>query len=213
DQPVEILVLENGLQITQTTEWETGIQKSWETILDESKARVTIQHKLTNQGDEVFELAPWAITMMRPGGLGIIPLQTELSDKHGLLPNRQLVFWPYTKINSPYLESYDQAITVKADMSEGALKIGTANPKGWLAYYFEKTLFVKTVAYHDGAHYLDRGASSQIYCSPDFIELETLGPVLSLKPGESVDHQETWQIYTEGNWPAEIIEIYQSIHG
>ncbi|MCJ7735446.1 MAG: DUF4380 domain-containing protein [Anaerolineales bacterium] len=211
DQPVEILYLENGLQITQDVDLATGIRKSWQVILDDVHARVSINHILTNQGNETFELAPWAITQLRPGGTGIIPLQTELADKHGLLPNRQLVLWPYTRINSPYLEYNDQAVVVKAEMETGALKVGTANPRGWLAYILERTLFVKRAVYQAGADYLDRGASSQIYCNPSFIELETLGPVLSLAPGESVDHQEIWQIYSKENWPEEIIEIYQAI--
>ncbi|NQS92114.1 MAG: hypothetical protein HQ574_06850 [Chloroflexi bacterium] len=211
DQPVEILLLENGLQITQKTDLATSIQKSWQVILDEYQALLTIQHKLTNQGNEDFVLAPWAITQLRPGGLGIIPLQTELADKHGLLPNRQLVLWPYTNVKSLYLGLYDQAITIKAEMKDGALKVGTANPRGWLAYILNKNLFVKTAAFQADGNYLDRGASSQIYCNPDFIELETLGPVVTLSPGEYVDHMETWQIYPEGNWPPEIIEIYQTV--
>ena len=59
----------------------------------------------------------------------------------------------------------------------------------------------------------DRGASSQIYCDPDLIGLETLGPVTNHKPEISVGHQEICQIYMEDHWPVEIIEICQSIHG
>jgi len=58
--------------------------------------------------------------------------------------------------------------------------------------------------------YLDRGASSQIYCSGDFIELETLGPVVKLAPGEFVEHQEIWQVFPEDDWPLEIKGIFQN---
>ena len=96
-------------------------------------------------------------------------------------------------------------------MTEGVLKVGSPNPSNWMAYAVGGVLFVKRTVYQKGATYLDRGASSQIYCNPDLIELETLGPVVNLKPGDSVGHQEIWQIYQEGHWPPEIFDIYQTI--
>ncbi|HDD62552.1 MAG: hypothetical protein DRI65_07200 [Chloroflexota bacterium] len=208
DQPVEISILEHGLEAIRVVDQATGIQKSWRVTLSDSEAELTIDHKLTNKGSKDFQLAPWAVTMLKPGGQGVIPLQTELDDEHGLWPNRQLVFWPYTDLRSPYLDWHDQGIMVKANMTEGALKMGAPNPGGWMAYNLEGSLFVKRTEYQAGDDYLDRGASSQIYCNPDLIELETLGPVVTLAPGEFSQHQETWQIYAEGNWPGEIKQLF-----
>jgi hypothetical protein len=172
---------------------------------DEQEASLTIVYKLTNLGQEGFKLALWAIS----SGLMVVilHLQTGLDDKHGLLPNRQLVLWLYTELNSPNLILNDKAITVKSNVAEGALKVFAPNPLGWLAYEIEGILFVKRAAYHMGANYLDRGASSQIYCNKDFIELETLGPVAELASGESVEHLETWQMFSEAGGPVEIREL------
>lgn len=213
DQPVEIVSIGNGLNVTQPVDSPTGIQKSFQVVLDENQALITIDHKLTNLGDGEFELAPWAITMLRPGGVGILPLQNKMDDEYGLLPNRQLVFWPYTEINSPHLEINDRAVGIRASMTEGTIKVGSPNPHNWLAYALDGVLFVKRSEFQKGANYLDRGASSQIYCNQDLIELETLGPVVNLKPGDSVEHQEIWQIYPRDNWPPEISDIYSSIIG
>jgi len=209
DQPIVIEMTKEGLRAIQSVDQVTGIQKSWRVTLSDNEAELTIDHKLTNKGSNDFQVAPWAVTMLKPGGKGIIPLQTELDDKHGLWPNRQLVFWPYTDLRSPHLEWHDQGIMVKANLSEGAMKIGSPNPLGWLAYNLEGTLFVKRTSYHPGADYLDRGASSQIYCNPDLIELETLGPVVELAPGKFVEHREIWQLFNEGDWPADIQEIFR----
>ena len=210
DRPVEIKPEGSGLKIIQEIESPTGIQKSWKVTLQDKKARVKLIHTISNQGDEPVELAPWAITQFRPGGTAILPLQTDLDDDHGLLPNRQIVLWPYTELDSPWLDVNDRAITVRASMKEGALKVGAPNPAGWIAYTLDKTLFVKRAAYDREAEYLDRGASSQIYCGSDFIELETLGPVGTLSPGEFTDHQEIWEIYSEGDWPGEIKQLYKT---
>ena len=208
DQPVEVKLTGNSLEVTQSVDLLTGIQKSWKILVDEKKALITIDHKLTNRGDKAFELAPWAVTMLGPGGIGIIPLQTDFDDEHGLFPNRQVVFWPYTEVKSNHLEIKDKAICVKANMTEGALKIGSPNSIGWLAYGIKGNLFVKRVDYKKGARYLDRGASSQIYCNQDLIELETLGPVVNLGPGDLVEHQEIWEVYPGGEWPLEIKELF-----
>jgi len=212
DLPPATVTIQNGLELIQNVDAATGIQKSWQVILDEKEARVTLDHKLTNLGADHFQLAPWAVTMLRAGGRGLIPLQVDNDDQNGLWPNRHLVFWPYTNMKSPYLNIDNRAVSIEAKLTDGALKIGTANPMGWMAYSLEGILFVKNAVYDKDANYLDRRASSQMYCNKDVIELETLGPVVKLAPGDSVEHQETWQIYPEGNWPAEIGKLFGLFH-
>jgi hypothetical protein len=204
DLPVEIKEVGSDLEVIQPTDQPTGIQKSWLVRLDEKKARLEIDHRLTNRGLAAFELAPWAVTMLRTGGMGVLPLQAGAVDPFGVLPNRLLVLWPYTQVDSPLLKITDRALLVKADVQTGALKVGAPNPLGWLAYSYNGVLFVKEVSYQEGGNYPDRGASSQIYCNPAAIELETLGPLVTLEPGGMVEHKETWTIYPEGEWPAAI---------
>lgn len=208
NQPVSIEYIENGIKMVQPVDKFTGIQKAITIVMSDSKAEVEIEHSLTNLGQSKKELAPWAITQIRPGGVGIIPQQTSLVDEHGFLPNRHFVIWPYTKIKSPHIHWGDQVVFIDASMTEDALKVGFPNPDGWLAYSLEGTLFVKRTPFDSGAYYLDRGASSEVYCCKDFIELETLGPRVNLQPGDTVKHKETWQIYSENNWPAEITILF-----
>ena len=208
DKPVETKVAGNQIEQIQSIDQPTGVQKSWIIELDPEEAVVKIHHRLTNHNSSPIELAPWAITMLRPGGVGCIPLKTNLEDEFGLQPNRQIVFWPYTEVNSPSLKLTDKALSVRANMNKGALKVGSPNPIGWIAYSNSDMLFVKESVFQADKEYLDRNASSQIYCNLDLIELETLGPIVVLEPGESVDHGETWRIYPEGSWPAEISELY-----
>jgi hypothetical protein len=185
------------------------VQKSFKISLVAAEARVEIDHFLTNLGKSPIDLAPWAITQLRAGGVGIFPQQTSLGDEHGLLPNRHIVLWPYTKINSPHIHWGDEVVHIEANMSEGALKIGFPNPNGWLAYALDEVLFVKRSAYDPDANYLDRGASSQSYCCETFIELETLGPYVSLQSGECILHHETWEIYLPDEWPEEVAALHR----
>jgi hypothetical protein len=80
-------------------------------------------------------------------------------------------------------------------MHTGQLKVGFPNPAGWLAYVVDGTMFVKYAAYQPESAYFDGGSSSECYCDPRFLELETLGPRIWLAPGASTSHRETWVIH------------------
>jgi hypothetical protein len=203
DAPPSFAEVENGLVVTQPVEVGTGIQKSLTITLPGPEARVVVDHTLHNRGTETLDLAPWAITQLKKGGSAILPQATALEDEFGLLPNRQLTLWPYTRINAAHVAWGDCYILVRATMEEGAFKIGFPNPAGWLAYALDGTLFVKQAAYQPDAAYFDRGSSSECYCNSRFLELETLGPRTALAPGESATHREIWTLYGGVPMPAD----------
>jgi len=194
DKPPQIEEFDCGVRATQPVESITGIEKQICVSLPDERPRAVIEHKLTNRGLWPIELAPWAITQLKPGGLGILP-QT-ITDT-GLLPNRRLALWPYTDINSPHIHWGNRFIFIEANLGDEALKIGWANPNGWLAYAVDNTLFVKEAAYQADAQYFDYSSSSECYCGAAFIELETLGPRVTLQPGESTSHREVWSLHAD----------------
>jgi hypothetical protein len=203
DRPVSIAEIENGLRVTQPVEAPSGIQKSLTVTLPDRGADrapcVVVDHTLHNRGRSPVELAPWAITQLKPGGVAILPQARTPVDQYGLLPNRHIVLWPYTRLNSPHITWGDHHVLVKATMQDGALKLGFPNPEGWLAYAVAGSLFVKYAVYQPDADYFDRGSSSECYCNPRFLELETLGPRTKLAPGSSVSHRETWTVHASAS--------------
>jgi hypothetical protein len=203
DAPVSVTDLPDGVLVTQPVEERTGIQKSLAISLPGMDARVLVDHTISNLSREPVELAPWAITQLRPGGLAILPQATAFADEHGVVPNRHIALWPYTPIRSPHIIWGDRYILVEATMHSGALKLGFPNPVGWMAYALGDTVFVKYAPYLPSATYFDRGSSSECYCNPRFLELETLGPRTTLSPGESVTHREIWMIYAEVTVPTD----------
>ncbi len=209
DRPVKTIQKKKGVLQIQPVDQETGLEKAWVIKVGEAPSVVKIHHRLTNRGEKPVSLAPWAITMLKPGGTGIFPQHTGRVDQHGLHANRNLVLWPYTPVNSPFFQWEDEGIFISASMDEGALKIGFPNPDGWMAYALGGTLFVKRSVFDPRAIYFDRGASSEVYCCKDFIELETLAGYGKLMPGETVQHLETWDMYSQGTWPEQVDELYK----
>lgn len=195
NEPVEVANVAGGIRVTQPVEEKTGIRKSMTITLPDEGARVVVDHCLENQGGMPIELAPWAITKLKTGGVAILPQASGPADEHGVLPNRQIVLWPYTQMNSPHITWGDRFILVQANMQEGAIKLGFPNPEGWLGYVLGNTLFVKSAEYQPDAFYYDQGSSSECYCNPRLLELETLGPRTHISPGEAVTHRETWSLF------------------
>ena len=191
----ELTALADGVRIQQPPEPETHVVKSLEIHLDPDRPLVTLRHELRNAGAAPILLAPWALTMLRPGGVAILPQPQGNVDPSGLLPNRRLVLWPYTRIRDPRIDLGDEFILVRASSAETPLKLGCFTPHGWLGYYLDGFLFVKRFAATPSEAYPDNGCNAELYCIREFIELESLAPLVSLPPGASVLHTETWEVY------------------
>ena len=73
-------------------------------------------------------------------------------------------------------------------------KIGLFNPATRGAYLLNGELFVKKFAASSEEEYPDMGSSYETFTNERFLEIETLGPVRTLQPGESIDHVEEWSL-------------------
>jgi hypothetical protein len=199
DDPVEIIQTGDNFSVTQQVEAETGIEKSMRISLTRDKAQVILHHTLTNRGPWSIECAPWAITQFKTAGVAILPQSMEQTD---LLPNRSLTLWSYTDVASPHVTWGNKYILIHAE-TQPPFKVGFPNPRGWLAYWLDGTLFVKRAAYDPQSTYYDHGSSSECYCNSHFLELETLAPIGVLEPGASVTHIETWELHKDVEHPTD----------
>ncbi|MFN8497084.1 MAG: hypothetical protein U0641_04450 [Anaerolineae bacterium] len=188
--------LAHGVRLLQPAEVSTGIRKTIELRLTPDKPSLTLNHTLTNEGPWPVELAPWAITQLRLGGWVALPQTMGPLDGVGLLPNRQLVLWPYTRLDDPRFSPDDRMIVIEAQAALPPFKIGYMNRRGWAAYAIDSVLFVKHFTPQPERDHADFGCNNEVYCNDQFVELETLGPLVRLDPGQSAYHQEIWEVRT-----------------
>ncbi|MCA9875708.1 MAG: hypothetical protein KC441_18685 [Anaerolineales bacterium] len=187
--------LPEGVRLEAPQEPDTAVHKTMTIHLHADRPALTIEHTLLNGGVWPVELAPWAITQVRLGGTAVFPQQVGQLDEDGLLPNRQLTLWPYTRLNDARLHLDDDYILVGPDVDAQAFKIGCFNRHGWLAYFLDDVLFVKRFPVREDQLYPDFGCNAEIYANDKFMELESLGPLTLLQPGQSVSHSETWEVH------------------
>jgi len=194
NKPVKAEVEDNRLRLTQETEGMTGIQKEMEISLDESANRVEVIHRLTNRGVWPVKLAAWALTVMNKGGTAIIPIPQGNPEE--LLPNWSMTVWPYTDLADPRVRWGTKYIMLTQDPTKmRRFKIGLQAQEGWVAYWRNNQLFVKTFTHEEGASYPDGGCSLEVFTNNEILEVESLSPLVELEPGEVVEHKETWLLF------------------
>jgi hypothetical protein len=202
----EVEEIEGGVRVTPPVESSspgTNLQKEMEVRLDPSGSRVRVTHRITNRNHQATQLAPWAIAMMAPGGRAILPLPPKAAlDMEHLLPVGLFAVWSYTDFADPRWRLGTKYLQLSQEAQpKGRFREqmgGIFNPAGWGAYLRKGILFVKRVSVVEGACYPDRGCNFELYSDPEFLELETLGPLVNLLPGQSVTHQEEWQLSQVG---------------
>jgi len=201
----------NGVRIEMPPEPWTHIVKTIEIELNPEQPQVILRHELRNEGPWEAEFAPWTLTMFKQGGVGIFPQPVGNVDDAGLLANRQLVIWPYTTMKDSRLTLRDDFLLVQATPSLPPLKFGYFNPHGWMGYWIDGVLFVKRFDAQDTVSYPDNGCNVESYCNHKFIELESLGALARVAPGQTIFHNELWELHETLDVPFIPMEINQLI--
>jgi hypothetical protein len=184
-----------GVRVVQPVESTAKIQKEMEIRLSPDQARVEVLHRLRNRGMWDVKLAPWALSVMAPGGRAIIPLPPRGPHPENLPPTNSVTFWAYTDFSDPrWILGFKYLILRNDPKRKDPQKIGVMCPDGWVAYARGGRLFAKKFKHQLGASYPDFGCSVETFTNHAMLEIETLGPTAKLAPGAQVTHVEEWRL-------------------
>ncbi len=193
NEPVVYEKLENGIRLLPPAQKNTNLQFSIEVTMPEENC-VHLVHKIENIGSKSVTLAPWALTVLSPGGTEIMPVP----DRQAILENRHLVFWTYTKINDPRVTWGDKYIRLCQNPEDTSkFKFGTLSQHGWAAYFNHGDCFVKYFDTDEDKPHPDRNCNFETFTSNPMLEMESIGVLTELLPGEAVSHSECWSYYTD----------------
>ena len=108
------------------------------------------------------------------------------------------MLWAYTDLSDPRFAIGPKYIRLRSDPAlTTPQKFGVGDKQGWAAFSHGRTVFVKRFAHDPGATYPDYGSNVEVFTNGSFIELETLGPLARLRPGEVAEHVEEWQLFAD----------------
>ena len=196
DGNLRVVTSDNSVTLTRD-EPITGIRTEIAVALFPGEPCARLAHRLTNTGLWPVELAPWAITQLRPGGTAVLPTTGD-GDAEGLLPDRLIALWPYSRWDDPRFRPGEEAIEIDALPIAQPFKLGYMNRAGWMACRYGNVTFTKRWTPQPERPHVDFGCNAEVYAGERHIELESLGPLVRLAPGETTEHVEEWEVRIEG---------------
>ena len=206
--PVKATVDGAGISLLQAVEPETGLQKEMAVAYDGDGVVVT--HRIANHSKQTKRLAPWALSQMARGGVGIVTFPPRGGHSEQLLPTNPLVMWAYTNFADERWLFTSKYLALRQDAkAHSPQKTGLFNLSTRAAYLLGSDLFVKRYEADAAKVYPDYHCSFEIFTNGDFWELETLGPLEDLTPGMAVEHVERWSLHRDvrvNDWSEDELE-------
>jgi hypothetical protein len=187
---------ERGVELEGAPEPATGLVRSIAIELDADGPAVELAHRLANHGDRPIELAPWSITQLPLGGTAVLP-QSQVGDGPLVNPDRLVVLWPYSSWDDERLLLGDDELRVRGSAGD-RLKIGTFVGAGRVDYSRDGATLVSRFAAQRGKVHPDLGSNVEVFVGDRYIEIEVLGPLAALEPGDSVELAVRWEIVRDG---------------
>jgi hypothetical protein len=165
---------------------------------------VQVVHRIRNTTLFPLEFAPWTLTMMAQGGVGVTGLPPRGTHPKDLAPTNPLVIWPYTDFSDKRWTFTKKYIMLRQDpKTNEALKLGHFNSSTGGAYLLGADLYIKRYKADPARTYPDFGCSYETFTNADFLELETVGPLTKVEAGKTVEHVESWSFHKNvkiGSW-------------
>src|SRR5579862_1348932 len=189
------LVSDTTLRVSGPPQPAAGIQKSVDVTLLPGEPRLRLTARIKNITDHDLTYAAWSLPVLRPGGRAFVPLDVGALTAFDAV--RRLSLWSYTKLADPRYRFGDRLIQIdhtkirpapqgQSGRRDDESKIGVDSAQGWAAYLLDGALFLKRFPHDPRARYPDGGATIEVYSSHEFLELEDLGPLTTIKPGEEL---------------------------
>ncbi len=194
--PVKIRIKGAALIATAPVEPGSGLEKRLVVKMAPSGSAVTVLHRLTNRNPWTVELAAWGLTVLAPGGIGIMGLPPRGTHPEMLAPTNPLVMWAFTDLSDKRWQFTRKYILLRQDRKAASpQKIGSFNRDTFGAYYLDHELFIKRYRADPDKMYPDMGACFEMFTNAAVLELETLGPLTRLAPGAALEHVEHWSLH------------------
>lgn len=195
----DVSATEHGAQITfQIPPDRFGLQRDI-SVEPTAGNGFRVNHRIVNVSPEAIIFAPWSLTVMAPGGECIFPQEAFESHNDNFLPVRPLVLWGYTDMSDRRWTWGKHVVRLRHE-DAGPQKVGACVTDGIAVYFNQGILFLKRFEFRLGVVYPDMGCNFETFTRHDMLEVESLGELRSVPPGQDSTLKETWYLL-EGEVP------------
>lgn len=188
-EPVRYTLHEAGVTLAQAADPWLGVEKSLRLdFLPDGAICVTQMAK--NVSAAPITCALWGVNTLR-GGTGAVDFP---SSSGGYNPNRRLSLWGATSLADPRLHLEASRVLVHHEPLDAYFKIGLYSASGRLVHENLGQRLEIQLPPSPMDRCADGGVNAEVFLHRCFMELETLGPLVSLAPGQSAQAQELWRV-------------------
>ncbi len=153
--------------------------------LDPEGTRLTVEQHMTNVSDAPVAWAIWDVVQVPSDGTVVVPMGADAGARFDPGP-AALVNWRH--VEGAYLIS----------SPTGAQKLFATGGPGWLAYRAGDRLLLKSFSLPSAAPPEPETPREVWVGTVGFIELEFVGPEVTLAPGESTALAQEWRFFPLG---------------
>lgn len=192
--PVKYEITSDGAIFTPNAEIENGLQKQLEVKMNPDDTNMCVTMRVTNIAENPQEFSIWGLTVSALHGTLIVPMNTNDTE---LLANRNISVWPYTNLADSRVHFGKKYVTLRQDINiEQSFKLGFDLNDAKVYYCLGEDIFEKSFVTHHGCEkYPDNNCSFETYTNAGFIEVESLSPLKSVSPNETVSLTECWSMH------------------
>ena len=180
NQKYEVEKVGDILKMTSNPDSKSGFQfeKTWQAVENNS---IRIEYLIKNISGKAKSVGPWEVTRVPCGGLAFFP-----DGGKGIVPESNL---------KPDLQKDGiKWISINKNPISGHQKLFSTANEGWLAYAFDRLLFIKQFPNIQPENYSPQQGGVEVYIDKEksYVELENQGAYQLLQPKESLNYKENW---------------------
>lgn len=190
NETISYEISDNGVLLLQKEDPWLRVKKSMH-ITFLGGAEVEVINRVENTGDETLNCSVWAISVMAPGGTEDISF--ALRDG-GMDHWHRISMWDYTSLGDERAEYRRDGIRLTHRPMEQKYKIGVGHPNAPVRYENNGVTFVKKFDVDTNKEYPDGNVSFEAFMCKHMVEIESLSPLGSVAPGQTMEHRERWEL-------------------
>lgn len=190
---VELLRNNQGqpvLKLTSAPSLESKVVFEKEISFDES-GELLVKQRMYNIGGTTIRYSIWGVTQVKTPCFVVFPLKAKSRFAGGI---------NYIMTDSRRSRQFSSRTGLCITTYLGEVgKIGSDSDGPWMVWFKDDLAYVKIFEpMKENEDYPDGGCSVEVFTSEDklgYVEMEILGPIVTLRPGEHAELSERWRIF------------------
>ncbi len=170
-----------------------GVAIEKEIELNADIGELSLKQTLRNTTNTPVSYCLWDRTQCNSGGFVLLPLDPQSRFPAGWSIRQRTDGRFHYETNAPAAPQarvMDGVLVLRAE--EPAVRVGTDSRAGWIAYAWERLLFIKYFRCFPDGPYTDGGNTTEAYVDDTVAEIDPLSPEKELQPGEVYSFPERW---------------------